>query len=336
MTSDPDKQDITALKFDPEFQTENIAFDLKEMIDCKCGRRNPPNRLNCIYCGNELDICVEDAALIKTNLKTLELWERGYNVILRERVADKPDAKKIAAFLSMDAAELQMILDLGQALPVARVESEKEAVVILNGLSQLGLRCSIVADDDLAADKPPVRLSRIEILEKSYLFIDFNTDSVIEINTDDLVLIVPGILTSGKVDSLEKKRRGKESKLLDETAATFDEAILDIYTRQDANGFRVRCTGFDFSCLGGKKSLLAGENLRTLAIQLKETCPGAKLVSDYSSVKHALGIVWETESRKDSKGMQKVGFGKTEFGTVATTNNLSQFTKYSRLQWHLL
>ena len=323
--------------FDPEFQTENIAFDPNEMLMCDgCGRKNPPNRLKCLYCGSQLDVKIEDAGAIKTNCRKLELWERGFNVIALESILEKPDVDKIAAILSQDKTDIATILSIGTPLPVARVESEKEAAIIVNALRTIGLKCSIVTDNDLFADKPPLRLRKLDDIDHSFALRDFNTGDITEVAKDDLALIVPGTLTSGKVDSLEKKRRGKETKVLAETTTSEDESILDIYSRNDSTGFRIRLAGFDFSCLGDEKKLLAADNMNTLVHFLKDRSPNAKIVSNYPAIKHALGIVWEIESRKDSKGLQRIGFGKSEFGSIASTNNLHQFTKYSRLQWHLL
>jgi hypothetical protein len=337
MPSDFANQNKNQHSFDPEYQTENIAFDPEKMIKCKgCERQNPPNRIKCIYCGGELDVSIKGSASIKTNLRKLELWEKGHNVILRESIPENFDTNKIAPLLSIDATDVKMITGSRCPLPLARVESETEASIILVGLRTLGLNCSIVHDEDLSADEPPVRLSKIAILENSFALTNFNTGEVTKITLDDLALIVPGILLSGKVDSLEKKRRGKEPKLLGETITTDDELILDIYTRQSATGFRIRMTGFDFSCLGEEKRLLATENIKSLAHKLKAVSTKARLVADYSEVRQALGLIWEIESRKDSKGLQRIGFGKKEFRAVASTNNLNQFTKYSRLQWHLL
>lgn len=337
MLTGPENQEKPHNKFDPEFQTEKIAFDPSSMIVCKgCERENPPNRLNCIYCGYQLDVRVEDAALIKMNRRKLELWERGFNVIALERSTDNPSVDEIAAILSIDPSDVAAIINVAKPLPIARVESEKEAAIIVNSMIPLGLRCSVISDVDLSAENAPTRLCGMEDLNDSFALKDFNTGTLAKIAKTDLALIVPGKLTSGKVDSLESKRRGKDTKILAETTTADDEAILDIYTRSDSKGFRIRLAGFDFSCLGEKKGLLAADNIKVLEDLLKERSPNAKVVSDYSAIKNVLGIVWEVESRKDSRGLQRVGFGKTEFGAVATTNNLNQFTKYSRLQWHLL
>jgi len=324
--------------FDPRFQTENLAYDTDKLIACVgCSRMNPPNRLNCLYCGRELEIDIEDAASIKTNLRTLELWERGVNVILCEGDACvEPDTEKLAVFLCMDATDLSLIINAGTPLPIVRVESEKQADILLAGLEQFGLKCTLVKDDALAADKPPVRLSGMEINDQQLTLKDFNTGNLTETVAADLVLIVLGSITESKVDSLEKRGLRKEAKLIGESATATDEAILDVYFRNDPVGFRVRLAGFDFSCLGERKGLLAGENLQRLIGVLKEQAPGAKYVDNYLAVRQALGRVWDVETRKDSKGVQHAGFGKAELGVVASTNNLNQFTKYSRLQWHLL
>ncbi len=322
--------------FDPLIQTENIAFDPNEMIACNgCARMNPPNRLNCLYCGCVLATTGENASSIKPNLRKLEPWERGYNVIVRGR-ADEMDTAKIAQFLSAEMDDTTSILEAGCPLPLARVESDKEAAMLQVGLVKFGLRCLVISDDDLAAEKPPVRLRRIDLLDGRFALTDFNTGGVTDIGVNDLALIVPGMITASRIDSLEKKRRKGKTKLIDETATTSDETILDIYSRHDSSGFRVHLTGFDFSCLGEDKGLLAGENLRLMTVALKEHAPNAKLVPDYPTIRQALGHVWEIESRKDSLGLQRAGFGKVEFGSAASTSNLRQFTKFSRLQWHLL
>lgn len=322
--------------FDPYTQTENLAFDPAAMVPCDgCGRMNPPNRLKCFYCASDLAIAVKDAASIKPALRKLELWERGFNLIVRQKTA-QPDVIGIARFLSMEAEDLAAILDTGIAIPVARVESEKEALIVQECLSQFGVGCSIVSDAALAADKPPARLSRIEFAGGRLALTDFNTGKVTETEAGEFVLLIPGIITASKVDSLEKKRRGGKTKLIDETATASDETLLDMYTRRDPTGYRVYLAGFDFSCLGEDKGLLAGENLRLLIVHLKEYLPDAKLINDYPTIRHAVGRVWEVESRKDSRGLQRSGFGKVEFGAVASTHNLNQFTKYSRLQWYLL
>jgi hypothetical protein len=336
MASDLEHPEKNSPPFDPEYQTENIAFDAGELIECDgCSRANPPNRLNCLYCGGELDVPIDGAVSIASNRRKLEIWERGFNVIVLQ-YDERSDISEIAKLLSMDAASVAMILSANTPLPVARVEGEREASIVSNRLSALGVRCLVIRDEEFRTDKPPVRVSGLDDLYDRFALKDFNTGAVTQIAKNDLVLIVTGTFNTRTVDSLEKKRLGKESKLLNETTTIADEAIIDIYTRDDPSGFRIRMAGFDFSCLGEDKGMMASENMRSLIIFLKGHAPNARFVNNYSVVRHALGIVWELEERRESKGMQRAGFGKAELGIVATTNNVGQFTKYSRLQWHLL
>ncbi|MFM9905473.1 MAG: hypothetical protein ACKVQJ_12995 [Pyrinomonadaceae bacterium] len=321
--------------FDPCIRTEDIGFSPGEMYSCPaCGRMNPPNRIKCLYCGDEFEVQSENAAAVKLTLRRLESWENGFNLIL-PTVVTKPDTVKAAALLSLNVVDLLSILDLSSAIPIARVESMKAAGILIAKLAGFGLKCSVVSDASLDADKPPIRLRNIGFRDSSIEFTNFNTRLVTEMASNDLALIVPGILTSSKVESLEKKRSGK-IKVLEETATAADESVLDLYSRRDPVGFRVQMSGFDFSMLGEEKALVASENMRRLLVRLKENSPKAKVVTDYQKVLHALGTIWEIEARRDPQGLQRSGFGKVEFGSVASTNNLRQFTKYSRLQWHLL
>ena len=322
--------------FDPNIQSEDIAFKRDEMIACKgCGRANPPNRFNCIYCAHELEVSPSDAAAIKLTGHKLETWERGFNVILVKRTGAEQNIHHAADLLGFETDTLSEIVANETPLPVARVESEKEATVICNNLEQMGLACSVVSDDGLAIDKLHVRLSGMEFTDEKLVLVNFNTDEKIKIDWSELLLIVGGILTKGRVDSLEKKRRRGKTKLIDETATSSDEQIFDLYTRDDATGFRVFQAGFDFSCLGDDKGLLASENMRLLIAELKQCAPNAKYINSYGHVRHLLNDFWEIESRKDYQGLQRSGFGKVEFGSVASTSNLMQFNKFSRLQWHL-
>ena len=335
MAEIPEKRPGLSPAFDPLIQTENIAFNPTQMQACAaCGRMNPPTRLKCLYCGAGFEISAENAGSIKPVLRKLEPWEQGSNLILLE-IVNSENIAAAADLLSMETADLEPIVGTGSPLPIARVEDEREANILITRLDELGLRCSLVNDAALDADKLPVRLSGMEFGKNTIEVTDFNTREITAIESSDLALIVPGVLASVKVESLEKKRRGK-TKVLDEVATASDEPVLDIYSRKGAAGFRVHMAGFDFSCLGEEMGMLASENMRRLVVTLKELAPNAKLISEYPKVRHALGGVWEVEARRDPQGLQRSGFGKMEFGSIASTSNLRQFTKYSRLQWHLL
>lgn len=325
-------------QFDPNIQSEDIAFKASEMIVCdKCGRTNPPNRAECLYCGCQFVNPTESAPAVKLNLRNLESWEPGWNVIAKATSPiSESDIASIAGILGRETGEIVGLLETNRPLPLARVESESKAGLLAARLAQLGVESRILADADLNPEKPPVRLRRIDFQNGSLDLHDFNTGQIARISADDLALLVTGNLVSSRTDLIEKRRLRGGRTVIDETATSSDEAIVDIYRRNDPAGFRVRLVGFDFSCLGDEKAILATENFRRLVGALEQFSPRVILVNDYPRVRPLLDGVWKIESRKDPQGLRRAGFARKEFGSVASTSNITQFTKFSRLQWHLL
>jgi hypothetical protein len=319
-------------------QTEDIAFKPEELILCaKCGRTNPPTRLKCVYCGGELELSAEQSAKIAPSLRKLENWENGFNLIYlpKNENIDDDEAAKIAKFLSVEKEVLQAIFEAQKPLPVARTESGKEAEILQNRLGESGLEIRIISDETLAAENLPRRLRGLEFFDDKILLILFNNDEVEEINAEDLTLIVPGAIFQKAVESTEKRKKG-ESKILETSETASDEILIDIYTKNDATGYRILTKGFDFSCLETEKGILARENIKKLVAKLQTAAPNAQLIADYPAVRSVLGNVWEIEQRKDSKGLTRQRFGKFDLSNISSSNNVQQFTKYSRLQWHIL
>src|SRR5688572_20341837 len=95
-------------------QAEEIGFKPDEMLACgQCSRTNPPNRLKCLYCGAELEITDEVAASLKPNLRKLENWENGFNLIYTPKDEDV-SAETIAQIAKITGPEkeiLQKIFD---------------------------------------------------------------------------------------------------------------------------------------------------------------------------------------------------------------------------------
>ncbi len=289
-----------------------------------------------MYCGRELSISAEQAQLFRHRSRKLEPWEKGFNVIIWDNSDGDLPVIELSDLLGIEPADAETILKAGCPLPTARIEFAREAYLLADKIRQVGLKTAIVSDADLDAEHPPIRSRGLDLHDGEIALKDFNTTSTHQIRTDDIGAIVHGTILASRTDIIEKKRRRGKTKLLDESETTFDEIIIDIYSKHDPRGFRIYSTGFDFTCLGADKGLLAGENMRLLIGRLSEMAPSSAVISNYDNIKEALGMVWEVESRKDSKGLQRAGFGKVEFGSVASTSNLRQFTKFSRLQWHLL
>ena len=320
-------------------QRENIAFKPEEMLLCaKCARTNPPNRLNCFYCGDELEISGEQSQFLKPCLRKLESWEKGFNIILlpTPQIFDETKIGMVAGLLKLEKEVLKKVIRANAALPLARAESQKEAAIAETRLGELGIETLIVSDESLGVEKPTRRLRGIEFFDDRVILILFNLDEIVEITVEDLALIVTGAVFERKIAATEKYNKKGDNKILDTNETASDETLIDIYSRHDSYGFRIYAKGFDFSSLEAEKGILAKDNIIKLTEKLRRFAPAAKFIDGYLASRNLLANVWEVKQTTDSQGLKREGFGKFNLGNVTTINNLSQFTKYSRLQWHLL
>lgn len=307
-------------QFDPEIQTENIAFSADELVECgKCRRRNAPDRQTCIYCGELL----ESSALLHSNVRPAEIWEPAFNLIVKGGDADRSE---IAALASLHSV----------GLPLSRIAESADAEATMAKLLSEGIDVRIVPDARLAIGFPPVRLSRIEFGSSTVGFVDLNTGETSSAEPDDVVLVVAGILFRSRVDTMEKRKRGADPKLLDESTAADHEPVIDIYTSGNARGFRVLSSGFDFRCLGPEMTLFAAKNMSLLVERLRTSLPNAKFVECYREVRPLLESVWPTTSRREAMGIIRTGLGEKGFGRSETTSNAEQFDRFSRTQFHIL
>ena len=320
-------------------QTENIHFKPEEMILCaKCQRTNPPTRLNCFYCGGEMKFSDAQSKSLKPNLRKLESWEKGFNVILLSGAASFDETKltETSRLLKIEKEFLQRMIEVERSLPIARAESEKESEIVQTRLSEFGIKTRVVSDESLAIEKPARRLRGIEFFEDKLNLILFNQDAKIELPTEDVALIVTGAIFERKISATEKYNKKGENKILDTSETATDEILIDVFSRLDSIGYRIYARGFDFSSLAVEKELLAKNNIIKLGEKLRRFAPNVKYIDDYLLNRSLLASVWEVEQKTDSQGMKRDGVGKFNFGNVTTVSNQLQFTKYSRLQWHLL
>lgn len=319
-------------------QSETESFKPAEMVDCpQCARKNAPTRLKCLYCNADLPTAETSAAHVRLSRK-LESWEKGFNVILLpdNQNIDAENLRRAAKTLRLEIFDLQRILDARKALPLACAESATEAEIIVKNLNEQGIGTKILSDEKLETDKPPRRLRGIEFFDDKINLILFNVDEIAEVKREDLQLIVFGALFERQIETTQKQQRKKENKILETTELSSDELLIDIYSRADAIGYRIETNGFDFSCLGDEKQMLAAQNMKTLLEKLRAFAPDAKFEADYRALRAELSQIWEVEERKNSKGLKKKSFGQFNLESVTTINNLRQFTRYSRMHKQLL
>ena len=316
------------------------GFSFEQMIACEaCLRANPPTRLDCLYCGAKLPTTAESIALQLPTLRRLEAWERGFNVVSLPSKMKGLSASSIteaAAVLRLDVARLKEILAADNPLPLAHAASPEEAALIERRLSALGLGAKTIADEELAIETcPPARVRRLEITDETLRgWTNLNAASL-EIAWSDVALLIVGRLYQKRLEVEERRGRGAEKEIVDTREMLDDEGVLDIYAARREGSWRIEASGFDFSCLGGRKSLLAIENFRALAALLRERASAALYDDAYWSARHLLAQVWPLTERTEARGLRRARPGRFHTEAYIIMSNEAQFTRYSRLRYYL-
>lgn len=317
-------------------RSDDIAFPSESMIVCgDCGRSNPPNRAACFYCAHALVVVPEKSGFAGLKIKHPEDWEPALNVIVTGGLnGGQGRIETVARIINAEPAAIAGLAACERPLPLLRVSSVIEADMVVRALEDIGVDVLVVSDAELMPDTPPIRLRSLDFGDGDLLVTDFNTGMSLTIARSDVAVIVSGMIAKTSVEQLEKRRRNR-SKLLDSNETSSDSKLLDIYTRNSPSGFRIMLSGFDFSCLGDRKVLLASENMLMLEQKLRDFAPSAQFTALNTEIRHALNDVWPVESRNDPKGLQRSGFARYEFGNTVSSTNLRQMNRYSRLQWYL-
>lgn len=300
-----------------------IGFDPASLASCeKCGRANPPNRSACMYCGAAIG---ESAAIPSTDDELLESWQNGYNVVLSA-------GAESAAGGHADA--VRSALQRGSSVPVGRFASESKAAAAIEALERSGAGGQVISDEELGADRPPVRARSIRFVNDEVQVTDFNTGELRSFNKRDLRLIVSGVLFDDRTETFQKKTRTREAKA-ETTTSVYDRPVADIYFSGHDLGYRIMTAGFDFSSLGDSMSLIAGENLERLVRELAACGSGLRFDESYRDLRHHLEEIWPLEEHTDHLGKMHRTIDRKGKTTVASRSNSRQFTKYSRLQARL-
>jgi len=309
-------------------------FAHAEMVACDvCLRANPPTRMNCLYCGATLPATEQSAALRRPTLKKLEEWERGFNVVLLPRggASPKPDAvEEAASLLRLEASRLSEIIASGRSLPLARASSTEEAGLVVSRLGVLGLDTEVFTDEVLT--RAPERARAFEFEEGALVCWQGPDAAPRRVLFDEIALLVEGRIVERRVEVEERKTRfGGRSEVVGARELASDELVLDIYAAGEGAAFRVMSGGFDYSCLGADKGLLAAENFRKLTGALRGLAKSATYDGEYTRLRPLLADVWPSAEHTASLGLVGAGGGRVNTGAVTTISNEAQFTRYARL-----
>ena len=317
------------------------AFGREELIACeRCGRASPPTRIKCLYCGAALPAAEGGGDRRRPALKPLEEWERGYNIVLARRAGEgsppRGDALAEAASLARLRPEhLGEMLAAATALPLARTGEGVEAELLERRLTGLGLGVEIVADEELAVEShPPRRVRRIEFEEECVAGLSGGGGGAERAAWGDVILIVVGRIFKKRIEVEERQKRGAGTEVVESRELAEDEGVLDLHFRGSPAGWRVMAEGFDYSCLGARKGLLAAENFERLAGELRGRATAARFDDSYRGVRRWLQFAWPPEEHTEAGALRRAGLGRFNQEVVTSVSNETQFTRYSRLLAH--
>lgn len=319
--------------------SEPQGFAPELMIRCEeCLRANPPTRVSCLYCSTPLPATEESARLRKPVLRPPEKHQTAYNNILLppgQELSDE-DATQAAGLLKLTTESLNRIIAEKSPLPVACTASRDEADLVFNRLRDAGLQTVVLSDDELGASDTSVkRIKSMSFAHEHATLQQAGTREQVEVRWQDIVLIVTGRLFTKRVEIQERKTRRAENDIVQSSEFSSDEAVVDFYTSTHPQTWRVNANGFDFSCLGNRKSLIANENILRLQQLIAANAPHASVNDSYKRLRQTLDLVWASHPETQSSGWRRERPGKLSVGLATTNTNEIQFTRYSRLQRYL-
>ena len=322
----------------PVEPSEPQGFSAEQMIRCEeCLRANPPTRVSCLYCVAPLPMTEAAARLRKPVLRPPEKHQLGYNNILlpSEQAAPEEMISEAAKLLKLSPENVRELVSQSVPMPVARTASREEAELVSVRLRDLGLDCLTLSDEELGADNVVKRVRSMSFDDDHLAIYQAGAAEVSDAAWSDIVLIVPGRLVETRLEIKERKTRKTENEILDTSEFFRDETLIDFYIAEHSSTWRVGATGFDFSCLGREKALVANENIGKLQRLIVSKAVNARVDDSYARMRNLLELAWGTQPETQSGGWRRERPGKLSVGMATTRSNESQFTRYSRLRYVL-
>jgi hypothetical protein len=275
--------------------------------------------------------------LRKPVLRQPEKHQLGYNNILLPAAQVSTEIVDDAAtLLKLSTENMQQLMSQSVPMPVARTGSREEAELVTVRLRDLGLNCVTVSDEELGFSDNVVKRVRAMSFADEHVVIYHSGSEQASFNWSDVVLILPARLIETRMEIKERMSRKKENEILETNEFFRDEVVIDFYTAAHSFTCRVGASGFDFSCLGSEKALVANENIARLQRLIVAKAVNARFDDSYQRVRNLLELVWSTQPETQSSGWRRERPGKLSVGVATTKSNESQFTRYSRLRYYLL
>ncbi len=309
------------------------AFSVSELVQCgACARANPPTRASCLYCGAALEISALNA-FSALPIRKAEISSEVFHVVAIARVQIKETAlNQLAELLNVKRFDLELLLAHPAGAPMLAVNSERQAQTAAAKLHELGVSAHYISDKQLAVEAASASVSALQVHDDGFVGTVGRNKQTVAASWDEITLVVIGRLYFETKEIDQKRTRAKQ--IIDEREMLTDEAVLDIYARDDSHGWRIRAAGFNFSCLGEDKKLTTFENFTALTSLLREHATAAVFDDWYVRLRSALDSVWPREPVTSGKKRRRAAFGDFDSSVTSIDNEL-QFTRYSRLVRYL-
>lgn len=264
-------------------------------------------------------------------VRCLEEWERGFNVCtLRDAAHAAGCSAQLAAYLGVEEDLLRNALATACALPLARVATPEQARSVQQGIPEASFETAIVADEELDGD-PPLRVRRLALLDEQLAGWTM-LDERVTVDWDEVRLIVRGRIRRHRLEVEERSgRRVEAPEIIEARDFTSDHLVVDLFGAA-ARRWRIVAHGFDFGCLGERRSMLAEENLNVLVEELARRASRAVCDDLYDKVRRWLDVVWPPTTRTESAGVRRAGLGRVHTATNTLVSNERQFARYGSLQ----
>lgn len=298
----------------------------------KCGRVNGLHRTTCLFCGQPLPVPEQVSQVLPTLREATDI-EPGYNVIFLP--AQPPTAEvieEVATVGRLAPEQAARLLSAPSPVPLARTSTAHDAVLLTQRLARFGLRTLILADTQLSPLHPP-RRARALVAVGEYLEVwGSDMSAPVRLPWKDISLIVFGMLRFRQVLARESTatRRTKAER---EEVYTSDEEVpvIDLFGPTLATHVRIRADGFDYSCLGPRRGLLAAENHARLGDWLLASVSSPTVINrDFRAIAHAIEPIWGLTKTTSRQPFKRAGIGKVSAEMTEYVDNDRQFTCFAR------
>ncbi|HEX5736538.1 MAG TPA: hypothetical protein VF131_27145 [Blastocatellia bacterium] len=268
--------------------------------------------------------------------RVIDSSELAFNTILEPVGVAAPAraADSLASALKIEPGEARALIESRKPLALARSQTRQEAEMIAELVRSYGLRARVVADEDLKLNSELIRARRI-IPTANGIQVQ-HRDGALTVASPDVRLLVVGNLRNTRVDFTESKAgmRSRASTVLDTSEFFSEETLLDVYTKERGESFRIKADGFDYSGIVQPLSFRAEVNFGSLIDALHRLAPGARIDKEFAEVSKLFSRAWPERSRTESGGVKRTGLAYRPVSKSSVIkDNRDQFDRYSRLMF---